>query len=91
MLEYGASRLIPLESARSAKGNHRFPRLVELKSDPTKAATELVRRFIFSDDDIKEDPLKFVEGWGWDHTKWAGQGFPTAVRHTPFTPLPPSL
>ncbi|KAH9998500.1 amidohydrolase family-domain-containing protein [Russula compacta] len=62
MLEYGASRLIPLESARSAK-----------------AATALVRRFILSDEDIKHDPLKFVEGWGWDHTKWVEQGFPTAA------------
>lgn len=44
----------------------------------------MVRRFILSDDDIKQDPLKFVEGWGWDHTKWARQGFPTAVRHCPF-------
>ncbi|KAH9994002.1 amidohydrolase family-domain-containing protein [Russula vinacea] len=62
MLEYGASRLIPLESARSAK-----------------AATALVRQFILSDEDIKQDPLKFVEGWGWDHTKWAEKGFPTAA------------
>ncbi|KAN0134017.1 Amidohydrolase family domain containing protein [Lactarius tabidus] len=62
MLEYGASRLIPLESARSAK-----------------AATALVRRFILSDEDIKKDPSKFVEGWGWDHTKWAKQEFPTAA------------
>ncbi|KAI9442272.1 amidohydrolase family-domain-containing protein [Lactarius indigo] len=62
MLEYGASRLIPLESARSAK-----------------AATALVRRFISSDEDIKMDPLKIVEGWGWDHTKWAQREFPTAA------------
>ncbi|KAI0305633.1 amidohydrolase family-domain-containing protein [Multifurca ochricompacta] len=62
MLEYGASRLIPLESARSAK-----------------AATALVRQFILSDEDVKQDPLKFVEGWGWDHTKWAELGFPTAA------------
>jgi len=62
MLEYGASRLIPLESARSAK-----------------AVTALIRRYILSDEDIKRDPLKFVEGWGWDHTKWAEQGFPTAA------------
>ncbi|KAI0266689.1 amidohydrolase family-domain-containing protein [Gloeopeniophorella convolvens] len=62
MLEYGASRLIPLESARSAK-----------------AAAALVRQFILSDEDIKQDPLKFVEGWGWDHTKWPNQEFPTAA------------
>jgi hypothetical protein len=43
----------------------------------------LVRQFILSDEDIKQDPLKFVLGWGWDHTKWPEQGFPTAVRHSP--------
>ncbi|KAI0045278.1 hypothetical protein FA95DRAFT_1583421 [Auriscalpium vulgare] len=62
MLEYGASKMIPLESAPSAK-----------------AATALVRKFIQKDDDIKRDPTKFVEGWGWDHTKWTGQEFPTAA------------
>ncbi|KAI9458558.1 amidohydrolase family-domain-containing protein [Russula earlei] len=62
MLEHGASRLIPLESARSAK-----------------AVTALIRQFILSDEDTKRDPMKFVEGWGWDHTKWAEQGFPTAA------------
>jgi hypothetical protein len=79
MLEYGASRLIPLESARSAKGDlvpHHWSSL----NLTYEAATALVRQFILSDEDIKQDPLKFVEGWGWDHTKWADKAFPTAVR-----------
>ncbi|KAN0114100.1 Amidohydrolase family domain containing protein [Russula decolorans] len=62
MLEYGASRLIPLESAQSAK-----------------AATALVRQFILSDEDIKQEPSKYVLGWGWDHTRWPERGFPTAA------------
>jgi hypothetical protein len=65
-----------------------------------KDATALVRRFILSDEDIKQDPLKFVEGWGWDHTKWVEQEFPNAVRqcflicshmtHSSFLPQPGS-
>jgi hypothetical protein len=54
---------------------------IKFESNPLKAATALVRQFILSDEDIKQDPLKFVLGWGWDHTKWPEQGFPTAVRH----------
>jgi hypothetical protein len=87
MLEYGASRLIPLESAQSAKGDPDPSKLVKFKSNPPKAATALVRQFILSDEDIKQDPLKFVLGWGWDHTKWPEQGFPTAVRHSPSSAL----
>ncbi|KAI0066150.1 hypothetical protein BV25DRAFT_1912937 [Artomyces pyxidatus] len=62
MLEYGASKLIPLESASNAK-----------------VATALVRKFILSDEDVQLDTEKFVEGWGWDHTRWPGQKFPTAA------------
>ncbi|KAI0320766.1 amidohydrolase family-domain-containing protein [Amylostereum chailletii] len=62
MLEYGASRLIPLESA----------------SRPEDAVAA-VRTFILADEDIRSDPLKFVEGWGWDHTRWPGQEFPSAA------------
>ena len=83
MLEYGASRLIPLESARCAKGDPDPSKLVKLKSNPLKAATALVRQFILSDEDIKQDPSKYLLGWGWDHTRWPEQGFPTAVRHSP--------
>ena len=82
MLEYGASRLIPLESARSPKGDPGPSKLVKFKSNQLIAATALVRQFILSDEDIKQDPMKFVLGWGWDHTKWPEQRFPTAVRHS---------
>ncbi|KAA1474330.1 hypothetical protein DENSPDRAFT_840908 [Dentipellis sp. KUC8613] len=62
MLEYGASRLIPLESAKTA-------------SDAAAA----VKRFILADEDTQADPEKYVEGWGWDHTQWPVQEFPTAA------------
>ncbi|EIM82980.1 uncharacterized protein STEHIDRAFT_102473 [Stereum hirsutum FP-91666 SS1] len=62
MLEYGASRLIPLESAKTAE-----------------AAATLVKEYILSDPDILRDKEKIVMGWGWDHTRWEGQQFPTAA------------
>ncbi len=61
-----------------------FCEIVWVLNLPVQAATALVRRFILSDEDIKRDPSKFVEGWGWDHTKWAEREFPTAVSHSLF-------
>ncbi|TFY79694.1 hypothetical protein EWM64_g4319 [Hericium alpestre] len=62
MLEYGASRLIPLESAKTVPD-----------------AVAAVRRFILTDEDTQADIHKYVEGWGWDHTQWPIQEFPTAA------------
>jgi hypothetical protein len=30
--------------------------------------------------DVREDPNRWIEGMGWDQTKWHGAQFPTAVR-----------
>ncbi|EPQ57555.1 amidohydrolase 3, partial [Gloeophyllum trabeum ATCC 11539] len=39
----------------------------------------LVRRFIESEPDVANDTSKYIEGWGWDHTAWPIQEFPTAA------------
>ena len=39
-----------------------------------------VRAYILADPDIVNDKTKFVEGWGWDHTKWLLEEWPTYVR-----------
>ena len=41
---------------------------------------ERVRAYILADPDIVNDKSKFVEGWGWDHTKWLQEEWPTYVR-----------
>ena len=41
---------------------------------------ERVKAYILADPDIAEDKTKFVEGWGWDHTKWLLEEWPTYVR-----------
>ena len=35
---------------------------------------------LFLDPDILEDKTKYVEGWGWDHTKWLLEEWPNYVR-----------
>ena len=39
-----------------------------------------VKAYILADPDILHDKTKFVEGWGWDHTKWLLEEWPTYVR-----------
>ncbi|KIK82213.1 hypothetical protein PAXRUDRAFT_832349 [Paxillus rubicundulus Ve08.2h10] len=38
----------------------------------------LVRDYITGNPDIYSNTSKFIEGWGWDHTSWPGQVWPTA-------------
>ncbi|KAG1840207.1 amidohydrolase family-domain-containing protein [Suillus tomentosus] len=61
ILEYGASRQLLLESAKTIKDT-----------------VALVRQHILDNDDILNDPSKFVEGSGWDHTSWPVEEWPTS-------------
>jgi hypothetical protein len=50
----------------------------QIKLVPVEAVAA-VRAFALKDEDVRRDPKKYIQGWGWDHTKWPGQEFPTAV------------
>ncbi|KIM91971.1 hypothetical protein PILCRDRAFT_809968 [Piloderma croceum F 1598] len=62
ILEYGASRMMDLEGAKTIEG-----------------CVAAVRCFILSHPDVKNDTSKFIEGWGWDHTSWPAEEWPTAA------------
>ncbi|KII92233.1 hypothetical protein PLICRDRAFT_37025 [Plicaturopsis crispa FD-325 SS-3] len=52
---------------------------IPLESGKTvKATVALVRKYIQANPDILNDKTKFIEGWGWDHTSWAMEQWPTA-------------
>lgn len=38
----------------------------------------LVRQYILDNNDILNDPSKIIEGWGWDHTSWPVEEWPTS-------------
>ncbi|PFH49981.1 hypothetical protein AMATHDRAFT_75863 [Amanita thiersii Skay4041] len=40
---------------------------------------ELVKQYIEAHPDIRDDPSRWVEGMGWDQTKWPGRAFPVAA------------
>jgi hypothetical protein len=40
---------------------------------------ERVKRFISTHPLYFNDSSRIVEGWGWDHTSWPAEVFPTAV------------
>ncbi|KAI0656518.1 amidohydrolase family-domain-containing protein [Cubamyces menziesii] len=60
VLEYGATKQMPLEGTKSIA-----------------ETVGRVRAYIEADPDILEDKTKYVEGWGWDHTKWLLEEWPT--------------
>ncbi|KAI0702541.1 amidohydrolase family-domain-containing protein [Earliella scabrosa] len=60
ILEYGATKQMPLEGTKSIA-----------------ETVARVRAYILADPDIVNDKTKFVEGWGWDHTKWLLEEWPT--------------
>lgn len=39
----------------------------------------LVRDYIMEHPDVYHNTSKFIEGWGWDHTSWSVEEWPTAV------------
>ncbi|KAG1896052.1 amidohydrolase family-domain-containing protein [Suillus fuscotomentosus] len=61
ILEYGASKQLLLESAKTIKDT-----------------VALVRQHILDNNDILNDPSKIIEGWGWDHTSWPVEEWPTS-------------
>ncbi|KAI0666716.1 amidohydrolase family-domain-containing protein [Trametes maxima] len=63
VLEYGATKQMPLEGTKSISGKFQ--------------TVDRVRTYIQADPDILDDKTKFVEGWGWDHTKWLLEEWPT--------------
>ncbi|EPT02697.1 hypothetical protein FOMPIDRAFT_1035858 [Fomitopsis schrenkii] len=51
--------------------------------EETRDAEETVLRlkeYILGHPDICDDEDKFIEGWGWDHTKWKDDTFPTSAH-----------
>lgn len=49
---------------------------------------DLVKKYIHTHPDVEHDPTRWIEGMGWDQTKWPGAAFPIAVRS--MLALPPS-
>ncbi|OCH90259.1 hypothetical protein OBBRIDRAFT_793498 [Obba rivulosa] len=42
-----------------------------------KETVKRVREYILSDPELRDNRSRFVEGWGWDHTKWLLEEWPT--------------
>jgi hypothetical protein len=51
--------------------------VVDLFSYPDAVA--IVKNFIVANPDIYRNTSQFIEGWGWDHTSWPSEQWPTAV------------
>ncbi|KAJ7928481.1 amidohydrolase family-domain-containing protein [Mycena leptocephala] len=55
---------------------------MQLQLDNAKSVQEVIVRikaYIVAHPDVKADPSRWIEGMGWDQTKWPGAKFPTAA------------
>jgi hypothetical protein len=48
-------------------------------STSVQEVVERVKAYIVSHPDVQNDTARWIEGWGWDQTKWPMAQFPTAV------------
>jgi predicted amidohydrolase YtcJ len=55
---------------------------MQLQLDNAKSVQEVIERikaYIMAHPDVHADRDRWIEGMGWDQTKWPGAEFPTAV------------
>jgi len=75
----GYMNQLPLMGSQSIQGashslNLKYPPSVHLE------VIDRVKSYLVSHPDVNNDTTRWIEGMGWDQTKWLGEGFPTAVR-----------
>jgi hypothetical protein len=39
-----------------------------------------IKSYLVSHPEVNNDTTRWIEGMGWDQTKWPGESFPTAAR-----------
>jgi predicted amidohydrolase YtcJ len=57
---------------------------MQLQLDNAKSVQEVIERikaYILAHPDVHADTSRWIEGMGWDQTRWESAEFPTAVGH----------
>ena len=83
IIENGYMMELPLAGSTSVQGEIQpitFPCLTEYLITEYLEVVERVKAYILSHPDVQIDTTRWIEGWGWDQTKWPIAQFPTAVR-----------
>lgn len=80
MLEYGFTKLLPIEGTRTVKGEFSSTKITWQILTFCVETVKRVRKYIESHPDLLHNKTILIEGWGWDHTKWTQTVWPTAVR-----------
>ena len=74
-----------MEDARNALGkayafaSYKFQNPLPSPLQRITEAVEHVSNYVKADPVIYHNTSYFVEGWGWDHTKWPAEQWPTTV------------
>ena len=83
IIENGFMMELPLAGSKSVQGDVQPITLQNLTYLITKYCSDVVERvkaYILSHPDVHNDTTQWIEGWGWDQTKWSKAQFPIAVR-----------
>ena len=83
IIQNGFMMELPLAGSTSVQGEIQpitFPCLTEYLITEYIDVVERVKAYILSHPDVQIDKTRWIEGWGWDQTKWPMAQFPTAVR-----------
>jgi hypothetical protein len=56
-----------------------FPNQIQLLEFHDLDVLKLVRNYVLGDPDLFMDKTRWIQGMGWDQTKWPAKKFPTAV------------
>ena len=87
ILEYGASRQIPMAEAKTIKGvsyitfkHYCFDVLRLLILFHALETVSSVAEYITAHPDLQRNMSRVVQGWGWDHASWDVKKCPTWVR-----------
>lgn len=79
ILENGWMMQLPLAGSASVQGKH-FSRFSKARTQINlPEVIERIKHYLKSHPDVLNDPNHWIEGMGWDQTKWEGKKFPTAV------------
>lgn len=72
---------LPLMGSASIQGApahmSRFP---TADSSPPAEVVDRIKAYITTHPDARDESSRWIEGMGWDQTKWPEAQFPTAVR-----------
>jgi len=89
ILEYGFMTQLPLAGTTSVQGGFLYVFKSMVFHQSNSEIVERIKAYIMAHPEVLDDNTKWIEGMGWDQTKWDDAQFPTFVRELDANPVKP--